>query len=388
VQSDDRIEVRSAIQAPPAQGFVPVTKIDPSFMIHARDGRPVTVEYANGKGGDVKKKIFATVSAMHPQKRSSRSRRQMIASAASALAATAAAPLLRSSTAAAAATASNPNEPFGYCLNTSTISGQNLGIESEVDLAAKVGYQAIEPWVRELETFEQKHGSLKDLRKRIQDSGLKVPDAIGFAHWIVDDEAERAQGMEQAKRDMDKVAQIGGTHMAAPPIGANDRPGPDLPTIARRYGALLELGDKMGVTPMVELWGASTTLSKLGEAAYVALEAHHPKSCMLLDIYHLYKGGSDFDSLRLLSGHGLPVIHTNDYPATPPRATINDSHRVYPGDGIAPLDQIFRTLRDIDFRGYLSVELFNRSYWKQSPLKVAKAALEKTKAAVQRAMQY
>ena len=120
--------------------------------------------------------------------------------------------------------------------------------------------------------------------------------------------------------------------------------------------------------------------------AYVATEAHHPKACILLDLYHLYKGGNDFDSLRLLSGHGLPLIHTNDYPADPPRDTITDAYRVYPGDGVAPLTSIFRTLRDIDFRGYLSVELFNRSYWKESPLKVAKAAIEKTRDAVRKAL--
>lgn len=277
-------------------------------------------------------------------------------------------------------------EPFKYCLNTSTISGQNLGIVREVELVAKVGFSAIEPWSRELDAYQKSGGSLKDLRKRIEDAGLKVPDVIGFAQWIVDDDAKRAAGLEQARRDMDAAVQIGSMHVAAPPIGANTVEGPPLPVIAERYRAMLELGDKIGIVPMVELWGSSKTLSQLGEVAYVAIQAHHPKACMLLDLYHLYKGGNDFESLQILSGHVLPVIHTNDYPADPPREKINDSFRVYPGDGIAPLDQIFRTLKAIDFRGYLSVELFNRGYWRESPLKVAKESLEKTKAAVQRAL--
>ena len=279
-----------------------------------------------------------------------------------------------------------PADPFGYCLNTSTIRGQNLSIAAEVDIAAKAGFGAIEPWIDKLQEYQKKGGVLADLRKRIEDHGLKVPSAIGFARWIVDDEQERARGMEQARHDMDLVSQIGGIRMAAPPIGANDRPGPPLPVIAERYRALLELGDKMGVIPEVELWGSSQTLSKLGEVAYVALESHHPKACMLLDIYHLYKGGSDFASLRLLNGSALPVIHTNDYPAQPPREQVTDAHRVYPGDGVAPLDQIFRTLRSIGFNGYLSVELFNRTYWKESPMKVAETAIEKTRAAVHRAL--
>jgi len=311
-----------------------------------------------------------------------RSRRQLLA-AATILAASAA---LRRAPKARAAATTGPAEPFGYCLNTSTISGQNLGIVAEVDIAAKAGFGAIEPWVRELEEYQNKGGSLRDLRKRIEDHGLKVPDAIGFAQWIVDDEPQRLKALEQAKRDMDLAAQIGATHLAAPPAGAQDKPGPPLAVIAERYRALLELGEKIGVTPMLELWGFSKTLSRLGEVAYVAIEARHPGSCMLLDIYHLYKGGSDFESLRLLNGRTLPVIHTNDYPARPSREKITDAHRVYPGDGVAPLDEIFRTIRAIGFRGYLSVELFNRGYWKESPLKVARASFEKTRAAVQRAL--
>ena len=69
-----------------------------------------------------------------------------------------------------------------------------------------------------------------------------------------------------------------------------------------------------------------------------------------------------------------------------PRDKINDSHRVYPGDGVAPLTDLFRILREINFRGFLSVELFNKDYWKQSPVKVAQAAIDKTRAAVQKAL--
>jgi len=326
---------------------------------------------------------------MKPLTQLKRSRRQVIASAATALAAATAGPLARGQSESSRAVeppGASAVEPFGYCLNTSTISGQNIGIAAEVDLAAKVGFGAIEPWIREIEQYQRQGKSLKDLRQRIEDHGLKVPSAIGFAQWIVDNETQRNKAMEQAKHDMDLVAQLGGTHIAAPPAGATDKPGPELRVIAERYRALVELGKKMGVIPMLELWGFSKNLSRIGEVAYVAIESGHPDACILLDIYHIYKGGSDFDTLGLLSGRGLPVIHTNDYPAKPPRQTINDAARVYPGDGIAPLDQIFRTLRSINFRGYLSVELFNRTYWKQSPPKVAQAAIDKTREAVRKAM--
>ena len=269
---------------------------------------------------------------------------------------------------------------FRYCLNTSTIRGQKLSLVEEIDLAAKAGYQAIEPWIDEIEVYARRGGALADLKKRISDRGLTVASAIGFSEWIVDDDARRAKGLKQAQHEMDLVRQIGGTRIAAPAAGATDVPNLDYLKAAERYRALLELGDQMEVVPQVEVWGFSKTLHRLGQAAFVAIESGHPRACILPDVYHLYKGGSDFTGLKLLNGTALHVFHMNDYPADPPRHTISDGDRVYPGDGVAPLSEIVQTLREINFDGYLSIELFNPNYWQLDPLEVARVALAKTQA--------
>ena len=277
-------------------------------------------------------------------------------------------------------------EPFGYCLNTGTIRGQKLGIVEEVEIAAKTGYKAIEPWIGSIRNYQTKGGSMKDLRKRIADLGLAVPSAIGFASWISDDDARRAKGLEDFARDMDLVKQIGGTGIAAAPAGAGRTPIKDLFAIAKRYRAVLDLGDKTGVTPLLEIWGSSNTLSRIGQALLVAAESGHPKASVLLDIYHIYKGGSSFSGLKFLGPDAMHVFHVNDYPADPPRATITDAHRVFPGDGAAPLKQIFSTLKTGGFHGWLSLELFNREYYKRPGLEVAKEGLAKLRTAVQKAL--
>ena len=76
----------------------------------------------------------------------------------------------------------------------------------------------------------------------------------------------------------------------------------------------------------------------------------------------------------------------NDYPADPPREKIGDADRVYPGDGVAPLRAILRGLLANGFRGALSLELFNRDYWKQHPMTVVKTGLQKMRSAVQLAL--
>jgi sugar phosphate isomerase/epimerase len=136
---------------------------------------------------------------------------------------------------------------------------------------------------------------------------------------VVDDEGRRKKGFEEARRNMDPVQRVGGKRLAAPPVGAADTE-VNLHRAADRYRALLEWGDRMGVVPEAELWGFSRTLGRLGDAVLVAIDSNHPKACILPDVFHLYKGGSDFSGFRLLSGSSFHVIHFNDYPAKPGRA--------------------------------------------------------------------
>ncbi len=273
-------------------------------------------------------------------------------------------------------------DPFRYGLNTATLMGQKLSIVEEVEIASRAGYQALEPWVRELEQYVKDGGNLKDLGKRIADRGLSVESAIDFFEWIVDDDTQRKKALENARRGMDMVKQIGGTRIAAPPSGATNRTDLPLLTVAERYRVLLDIGTQIGVVPQVEVWGFSKTLSRLGEAACVTIESGHKEACILADVYHLYKGGSGFNGINLLNGSAMHVLHMNDYPADPPRAAITDAHRLYPGEGVAPLKTFLRDLRNIGFRGVLSLELFNKEYWKRDALAVARTGLEKMKAVV------
>ncbi|MFQ5730495.1 MAG: sugar phosphate isomerase/epimerase family protein [Planctomycetaceae bacterium] len=273
---------------------------------------------------------------------------------------------------------------FRFCLNTSTIRGQKKPLEQEVDIAAKAGYSGIEPWIREIRDYVRRGGKLKDLKKRIADAGLTVESAIGFARWIIDDDRQRTKSLEDARRDMDLLQQIGGRRIAAPPTGATRQSNLDLLKAAERYGELLKIGSKIGVTPQLEVWGFSRSISRLGEAMHVAVESGRPEACLLPDVYHLYKGGSHFAGLELIHGNAIHVFHVNDYPADPPRAKINDADRVYPGDGVAPLAQVVRTLVRTGFQGALSLELFNRDYWKQDATAVAKTGLAKMKAVVEK----
>ena len=274
------------------------------------------------------------------------------------------------------------NTVFSYCLNTSTISGQKTGFLKEFEITAKAGYNGIEIWIRDLQKYVEEGGSLSDLKKKIGDLGLKVENAIGFAEWIVDDEKQRKAAMEQLKREMELVSQVGCTPIAAPPAGAYNVT-LDLFKVAARYREILEIGDQTGVTPVLEFWGASTSLYHISQAMFVATAANHPKACILPDVYHMFRGGSGYDSLKQIGGNAIGVFHFNDFVSSIPREKQTDSDRVYPGDGAAPYRQIITDLYNAGGKKVLSLELFNKTYWEKDALEVAATGLSKMKRLVE-----
>ncbi len=273
-------------------------------------------------------------------------------------------------------------KPFRLCMNTATIRGHDLSVAEEVEIAAKAGYDGIEPWIDRIGRYVEAGGSLPDLGKRIADLGLHVEGAIGFPNWGVDDPQKRAEGFDRMRRDMEVIRTMGGKRIAAPPAGLWNADPVDLRALGERYRAVLELGEEMGVVPQLEIWGAARTLGRLSEAIFVAVEAARPDACLLLDAYHLYRSGGGFEGLRLINGAAMHVFHMNDYPAEPAREELKDSHRLLPGDGICPLPDIVRTLHATGFRGALSLEIFNRDLWRKDPLEAATLGREKMEAVI------
>jgi 2-keto-myo-inositol isomerase len=272
---------------------------------------------------------------------------------------------------------------FTFCLNTSTISGQKLGILKYIDIAAKAGYDGIELWTNDIKEYLKNGNKLNDLAKIIDSAGLKVENAIGFAPWMVSDNEKRRLGLIQLEEEMNWLAALGGKRIAAPPAGVSRDEPIDYLQAGLRYKAALEIGRKTGVMPQLEFWGASGTLFHFSQAVAIAAAANDPDARILPDVYHLFRGGSGFDSLKMIAGPTIEIFHFNDYVANIPQEKQTDNDRVYPGDGIAPWSKIMHILKEMGTPKVLSLELFNKEYWKQDPLVVAKTGLMKMKKLVE-----
>ena len=195
---------------------------------------------------------------------------------------------------------------------------------------------------------------------------------------MTDDDEQRKAGFTQMREEMEIMAALGCPRIAAPAAGVKNAP--DLFKVGERYRELLDLGRQTGVRPQLEIWGASV-FHHIGQAMMAIAVANDPDVRILPDVYHLFRGNSGFENLKMVDGNVIEVFHMNDYPGDIPREQMEDKDRIYPGDGVAPLKQIVADLKAMEGEKILSLELFNRDYWKQDPLAVAKTGLQKMKAA-------
>ncbi|MGQ8336931.1 sugar phosphate isomerase/epimerase family protein [Sunxiuqinia sp. A32] len=267
---------------------------------------------------------------------------------------------------------------FKYCLNTSTISGQNPGLLKYIDIASKAGYDGIELWVRDVKGYLNQGHTITSLKKYIDERGITVENAIGFATWMVDDDEQRKEAFELMKEEMELMAQLGCRRIAACAKGLSPDDKPDLIKLGERYKEMLDLGRQTGVKPILEFWGHSA-FSTLSQAMMVGAVADDPDVQILADVYHMHRGGSGFDGLKMLNGNVIEIFHMNDFVTSIPRGLQTDKDRVYPGDGTAPMTQILSDLSNMGGTKVLSLELFNQEYYKQDAYLVAKTGLEKMK---------
>lgn len=254
------------------------------------------------------------------------------------------------------------NLPFRISLNTSTLMAYKLPVDEQIDKVAAAGFGGIELWMRDVKAFIENGGSTTTLKEKLQAGNLILDGMIGFAPWCSDDAEERKKAIAQLREEMLLTAELGGKHIAAPMVSLKTLDATKFGEYADRYSAILDLTAETSVTPLLELWGMGA-LHKIADCAKIAIETGDPNAALLLDFYHVHRGGNSWDTLDLLNGGRLPVIHINDYPADPSYEKLTDADRVLPGEGACPFGEILPKLYASGFRGALSVELFNKGYW-------------------------
>ncbi len=265
--------------------------------------------------------------------------------------------------------------------NTSAGAGYRGSLEGW----AKAGIRNVEITNTLLDGF-LKGDSLPAARRVLTDNGLTAVSGACGVTGIFEPNPNRAAGLEAFRKRCEQFVALGLTRIYSPTttMPAQTFTEDDYKAGAGNMQELGEIAQGFGLTMMAEAVRASTFIASLPTLLRMTRAAAHPNMAPLLDFYHFWSGPSKLEDLDLIRPREIGHVHFQDVPDLP-RELLDNTTRIVPGDGIAPLNTILRRLADKGYAGALSVELFLPQFQQGDPFAVASDIRRKSEAVMRRA---
>ncbi|HUV05985.1 MAG TPA: sugar phosphate isomerase/epimerase family protein [Armatimonadota bacterium] len=263
------------------------------------------------------------------------------------------------------------------CMNGATTMPYPL--EEDIRAAGNAGFEQIEIWLDKMNKYLETH-SEGDLKRLLDANGVSAATICPF--WMVMF-GDREPQLAAIGRAAEIASRIGCPTLlvcpdAPPPTMSTDAAFEHAGQVAREYG---DVAAKHGVRIAIEPLGTHPFVPGCSEALRILEIADHPALGLMMDTFHYYKSGVPMESVRKIPADKLLIVHVNDCEDRP-RQELQDSHRLYLGEGILPLTETLQTLKAIGYEGALSVEIFRPEYWERPIDRISRESFESLRKAV------
>ena len=253
-------------------------------------------------------------------------------------------------------------------------SSMKADLETDIEIARRVGYPLLEIWGAKLRHYLQRH-TVTELADRLKEAGVK-PLSISSVERATFS-GKDFDSVEKTCRDYASIAgEIGCEHIVVVP--GKRPPGVTDSEVKEETVAVLEAFADIAANHNVKIafeflgfpWCSVRTLEKAWE---IVAQVDRPDVGLVIDTFHFHVGGSQLGSLRRIDSEKLFIFHVNDCEDRPV-AQLQDAHRLLPGLGVLPLKKIAEELKAIGYDRLASIELFRPEYWEREPFEFAAAA--------------
>jgi sugar phosphate isomerase/epimerase len=251
--------------------------------------------------------------------------------------------------------------------------------EQKAALAARAGFGAWALRGVELEAYLAEGRTIDDVRRLNEAHGLSISESGSLMQWQFaggvpllntfqrPPGATDAELMARADRLLGWTRALGCDLVAA--ISANEADG-TVEEAVRDFRRVCQMAAQHGVRVALEVLGFAAHFHTLGQAWEVVRRAECDNGGLLLDTYHLHRGGSTLEMLDAIPGDRLYLVHLADVPSGP-REEAEDDGRLPPGEGAGLLREIVSRVLDKGYTGYFVVEVLSQTLWRGDPLALA-----------------
>lgn len=228
-----------------------------------------------------------------------------------------------------------------------------IDLASRIDAAARAGYVGIGVEIYDLMHGIKKYG-LSGIKKLLKDAGLVHFETEVLTNWFADGDARAVSDTHRALL-LETANEIETGQIKV--IAATDGDVP-MSRMIDEFGELCRQAASCGTSVNVEIYPESN-IRALEPARALIGGANQPNGGLLIDIWHMARGGIAYEDISTLPAHMIKAVEIDDAAqeciGTIFEDTIN--RRKLPGEGDLDVQRFLRNIWDAGYQGLIGVEI-------------------------------
>src|SRR6266571_8505812 len=241
-------------------------------------------------------------------------------------------------------------------------------LNEKLEAIAAAGFKSVEIFENDLLSY---NGTPTDVRRMIEDLGLKTITFQPFRDFEGMPEAHRARVFQRAERKFDLMQELGCdllmvcSNVSPESLGGIDRAATDLHEIGDRAA-------KRGMRVAFEALSWGRHIHDYRDAWEAVRRADHPVVGLVLDSFHILARRTDLGGIRAIPRDRIFLVQMADAPLLQMGYLSWSRHyRNFPGQGELPIQDFMNALLSTGYDGLLSLEIFNDQFRAGSARSVA-----------------
>jgi sugar phosphate isomerase/epimerase len=252
--------------------------------------------------------------------------------------------------------------------------------------AAKAGYTGMGLVHADLVHYSKTIG-FGAMKRMLDSNGIRHIEVEFLGDWFLPSSDPRRKISDQMRTELlDAAAALGARNLKVSPALFEEAPA-DIPALAEEFARICEQARPLGTDVIMEMM-PFTNVKTIDTAVAVLEAAAQPNGGLLLDIWHLVRGGMDYSEIAKIPARYFKGIELDDADAQIVGTLFEDTRfsRRLCGQGSFDIPRFLREAKAAGFDApYYGVEIINQSFRMQSLDVMAKTSFDTAMAEVQRA---